>query len=340
MHLTIKIDEKKILSLIEEKNASRVAFNAPDGLLGATRELASKLENEYRGLKAIVIADQTYGSCDTVDLDAQRLRADIAFHIGHNVTVPTFGKITYSIDAFDDVRFDQVIKKASLAFRNAGIGKIGLVTYAQHLHELQNAVNLFAKEGIQSYVGKGLGQLHDGQIFGCEFYPAFNLKDKVDAMVLLGQSMFHAIGLALSTSKFSFMLDPYSNEVIDVQKVADERLKRSILSIYKASDAENFGVIIGLREGQIMTDQSMRIKDKLESLGKKAELLALREITSDRLNALYDIEAFVQTGCPRISVDGYTFTKPVLSVPEAEALVDLLSGKELRTDLFVRKNWL
>ncbi len=79
---------------------------------------------------------------------------------------------------------------------------------------------------------------------------------------------------------------------------------------------------------------------KLESFGKKVQLIALREITPDRLNAMTDIEAFVQTGCPRISVDGYNFTKPVLSVPQTDALINLLEGKELSADFFERKHWL
>src|SRR5487761_116134 len=338
--MTIKINEPEIRRLIQVKNAKRVVFNAPDGLLSITREVGSRLESDYPGLKIIVIADSTYGSCDTVDFDAQRLGADIAFHVGHNVTVPSFGKITHSIDAYDDVKFDNVVKKAAEEFRKIGIRTVGLTTFAQHLSEVENVARFFEAEGIKSLIGKGLGQLHDGQIFGCEFYPAFNIKDRVDAMALLGQSMFHALGVSLSTGKPTFMLDPYSNEVVDVQQIADERLKRSILSIYRARDAESFGVIIGLKEGQIMTDQSIKIKEKLESLGKKAQLIALREITSDRLNALTGIEAFVQTGCPRISVDGYTFSKPVLSVPQTDALINLLSGKEIETTIFVRKHWL
>lgn len=338
--MAVKIDEFKIRGLIEEKKAKRVVFNAPDGLLTMTRNLGSRLEKDFPGLRAIVIADPTYGSCDTVDIDAQRLGADLAFHVGHSVTVPTFGKITYSIDAYDDVKFDQVILIAVKVLKNANIGKIALVTFAQHIPELRNAALLFQEEGIKTYVGKGQGQLHDGQIFGCEFYSAFNLKEQVDAMVLLGQSMFHSLGLALSTAKPTFMLDPYSNQVIDIQKAADERLKRAILSIYRARDADNIGVIIGLKEGQIMTDQSIKIKEKLESLGKNVQLIAMREITSDRIDALTDIEAFVQTGCPRIAVDGYTFSKPILSVPQTDALINLLSGKEIETAIFVRKHWL
>lgn len=338
--MTIRIDETRIRDLIEQNHAKRIVFNAPDGLLKVTRELGVSLEKEYPGLKSIVIADPAYGSCDTVDLDAQRLGGEIAFHIGHSVTVPKFGKITYSIDAYDDISFDDVVKKACQIFRLQGFRSVGLVTFAQHVPEMKHVSKIFEDEGLPALIGKGMGQLHDGQIFGCEFYPAFNIKDKVDVMVLLGQSMFHAIGLALSTAKPTFMLDPYSKEVLDVQKMADERLKKSILSIYRARDAEKFGVIIGLKEGQIMTDQSIKIKEKLESLGKKAQLIALREITSERLDVMTDIEAFVQTGCPRISVDGYTFSRPVLSVPQTDALINLLSGKEIESDIFVRGHWL
>ncbi len=338
--MTVRIDETRIRNLIEDKKAKRVVLNAPDGLLSKTRELVAKLEEKHPGLQSIVISDSTYGSCDTVDLDALRLGADLAFHIGHNITLPSYGKITYPIDAYDDVKFDIVIEKASQELLKRNLRKIALVTFAQHLNELNSAKEHFERAGLEALIGKGLGQLHDGQIFGCEFYPAFNLKDKVDAMILLGQSMFHSLGLALSTGKPTFMLDPYSEQVVNMQELADERLKRAILSIYRARDAENFGIIIGLKEGQIMTEQSINFKERLEALGKKVQLFAMREITSDRLNALSGIEAFIQTGCPRIAVDGYTFSKPVLSVPQADALINLLAGKEIESTLLVRKHWL
>jgi 2-(3-amino-3-carboxypropyl)histidine synthase len=337
--MVIKIDKTAISSLVSEKHPRRVVFNAPDGLLEYTRNFASELETKF-GLEAIVIADPTYGSCDTVDVDAQRLGADLAFHVGHNVTVKKFGKITYSIDAFDDASFDTVSRKAAVELKEKGMKSVGLVAFAQHLQELESVKRMLSEAGIGVVIGKGMGQLHDGQIFGCEFYPAFNIREEVDAMILLGQSMFHAIGLCLSTGKPTFMLDPYENEMVDVQKTADERLKKSVLSIYKARDAEKFGVIIGLKEGQMMPDQSIRLKKELEKMGKKVQLIALREITSDRINSMMDIDAFVQTGCPRISVDGYNFTKPVLSVPQTDALLDLLSGKEINMDLFQRKHWL
>lgn len=338
--MSVRIDEKSLRQIVREKQAKRVVFNAPDGLLSSTRRAIKNLEQEFPGLETIIISDTTYGSCDTVDIDAVRLGADIAFHVGHNVRVKKFGKITYAIDAFDDVSFDKVATIAAGKFQNQGINTAGLLAFAQHLGQLESVASIFKSHGITPLIGKGLGQLHDGQIFGCEFYPAYNIRDKAQVMILLGQSMFHAIGLRLSTGKPTFILDPYENQIIDIEKTSDERLKRAVLSIYKARDAEKFGIIIGLKEGQIMADQSVQIKKQLESFGKSVQLLALREITADRINQFTDIQAFVQTGCPRISVDGYTFSKPVLSVPQTDALINLLSGKEVGMDLFERKNWL
>lgn len=337
--LTVRIDKSSVQEIIQQTVPKRVVFNAPDGLLRETRLLAQELESNF-GLQAIVIADPTYGSCDTVDLDAQRLGADIAFHVGHNVTVKKFGKITYSIDATDDVSFSNVAKKASELLIGKRVKTIGLATFAQHVAELPKVSKILEENGISALVGKGMGQLHDGQIFGCEFYPAFNIRDKVDAMLLLGQSMFHALGLSLSSGKPTFLLDPYLDEVVDVSSLAEERLKKAVLSIYKAREASRFGVIIGLKEGQMMTEQSVRLKKELERFGKSVQLIALREITPDRINTMTDIEAFVQTGCPRISVDGYNFGKPVLSVPQTDALLKLFAGEEVKMDLFERKHWL
>lgn len=337
--MATRIDKDTVFRIVEELHPVRVVFNSPDGLLVQTRALARELELSHN-LQAIVIADPTYGSCDTVDVDAQRLGADIAFHIGHNISVGKLGKITYSIKAFDDISFEPVALKAIEKLKNSKYHSAGLVTFAQHLGELEKVSKLLEENGIRTRIGKGMGQLHDGQIFGCEFYSAFNIRDQVDVMLLLGQSMFHAIGLCLSTGKPTLMLDPYQIEAVDVQPTAEERLKKAVLSIFRARDASTIGVIIGLKEGQMMPDQSIRIKRQLESLGKQVQLIALREITSDRINALTGIEAFVQTGCPRISVDGYNFSKPVLSVPQTDALISLLSGKEIGMDLFERKNWL
>ncbi len=64
-------------------------------------------------------------------------------------------------------------------------------------------------------------------MFGCEFYPASSLKKEVDAYVFLGQSNFHAAGIALSTNLPTYVLDPYFNEVREDYRICTEIKKES-----------------------------------------------------------------------------------------------------------------
>nr|AIE93822.1 diphthamide synthase subunit (dph2) [uncultured marine thaumarchaeote AD1000_40_H03] len=53
-------------------------------------------------------------------------------------------------------------------------------------------------------------------------------KETVDANLFLGQSNFHAAGIALSTKKPTYVLDPYFNEVRDVSKFAQTLEKKQL----------------------------------------------------------------------------------------------------------------
>ena len=87
------------------------------------------------------------------------------------------------------------------------------------------------------------------KFLACEFYPATETIDDVDANVFLGQSNFHAAGVALATNKPTYILDPYFNEIREITDFARKLQKKATLEIYKAADAETFGVIVGLKEG-------------------------------------------------------------------------------------------
>ena len=192
--------------------------------------------------------------------------------------------------------------------------------------------------GIKVKIGKGKGQLNDGQVFGCEFYPATELKDKVDAYVFLGQSNFHAAGIALSTNMPTYVLDPYFNEVREVTEFAQKLKKKATIAIYKAVDAQSFGIIIGLKEGQLSKVFALKFKKELEKEGKTVQLFALTDITNERLKNLKGIDAFIQVACPRISTDNQ-FDKPVLSTPQANALLKILRHESIEGYLEI-PHWL
>src|SRR3989442_1027053 len=71
---------------------------------------------------------------------------------------------------------------------------------------------IFEEYDYHVIIGRGKGQLNDAQVFGCEFYPAYDVQKQVDAYIFLGQSMFHCVSVAISTEKPTYMLDPYFKE--------------------------------------------------------------------------------------------------------------------------------
>ena len=330
----IVIDEKKIFEVIKERKPLSVALNGPDGLLPKVQDLALKIGKKF-GIPAYLLADTTWGTCDLNSIGAKILNAEILFNIGHTNRIEIFEKNVIMIDAFDDISFDKVTKKCIELVR----GKtISLITDSQHLHQIESVKKMLEENGVDVKIGKGKGQLNDGQVFGCEFYPATETMDKVDANVFLGQSNFHAAGVALATNRPTFILDPYFNEIQEITEFARKLQKKATLAIYKAAEAETFGVIVGLKEGQLSKLTALKFKKELENLGRTVHLIALTEITNERLRNLKDIDAFIQVACPRISTD-MKFDKPLLSTPQATALIKILR-KENIDEYFQIQHWL
>ena len=330
----IVIDEKKIFDVIEARKPTSVALNGPDGLLPKVQDLTLRIGKKY-GIPAYLLADTTWGTCDLNSNGAKVLNAEILFNIGHTSSMETFEENVIMIDAFDDISFDNVTEKCIKLLQ----GKtISLITDSQHLNQIEPIKNTLERNGVVVKIGKGKGQLNDGQVFGCEFYPATETIDDVDANVFLGQSNCPAAGVAMATNKPTYILDPYFNEIREITDFARKLQKKATLEIYKAADATTFGIIVGLKEGQLSKLTALKFKKELEDLGKNVHLIALTDITNERLRNLKDIDAFVQVACPRISTDN-KFDKPVLSTPQATALMKVLK-KESIENYFQIKPWL
>lgn len=333
----IHIDEEKIFSTISEKKPRSVALDGPDGILKKIQSCAHKLTEKYN-IPVYVIGDTSWGSCDLNIHAAQMLGVDILFNIGHTISMEKFGDKVIMVDAFDDVDFSKIAKRCAIDLRKNNFKKISLATNSQYLQSVQKVKEIFEFHGYDVIIGRGKGHLNDAQVFGCEFYPVHDTKDQVDAYLFLGQSIFHSASIAIVTQKPTFMLDPYFNEYSDVSNIAQKLEKKALLSIYKAQDAKTIGIIIGLKEGQFANIKALELKRLLEQEGKKILLIAMTEITDERLLSFQDIDAFIQVACPRIGTDNH-FHKPVLSVPQAISLIKLLKGEAPQGFLQI-KHWL
>lgn len=332
----IQIDEEKINSIINEKKPRSVALDGPDGLLKKIQSCAHNLSEKYQ-IPVYVIGDTSWGSCDLNLHAVETLGVDMLFNIGHTIAMEKFGDKVVMIDAFDDVDFSKIATRCAIELKK-NFNKISLVTNSQYLPSVQKVKKIFESHGYEVIIGRGKGHLNDAQVFGCEFYPAYDSKNDVDAYIFLGQSMFHSASIAIVTQKPTFMMDPYFNEYSQINDFAQKLEKKAVLSVLKAQDANTIGIIIGLKEGQFAKIKALEIKKVLEGLGKRILLIAMTEITDERLLSYQDVDAFVQVACPRIGTDNH-FHKPVLSAPQAMSLIKLLKGES--PDGFLQiKHWL
>ena len=326
--MSFDLEEKRLKTEIKKRKPKIVILQLPEGLKAEAPHLASIIEEA--GALPIVSTDPCYGACDLAVSEAKILGADLIVHYGHTPLIVEADVPTVYVEAKAKVSVKEAIQKA-IPFLESW-SKIGLVTTIQHVHQLDEARNLLLKAGKPVAVGNADQVQHAGQVIGCDFSNARSVSEKVEAYLFVGGGRFHAIGVALATGKPTIIADPYEKRAYSVQDEVRKVIKQLWASISEAGEAESFGVLISLKSGQMRLKDAMKIKEKLEQNGLTATLLALREVTSSALMQFPGIDAFVNTACPRLSLDdSQNFRKPLLSLNEALVLLGEMKWEELLT---------
>jgi 2-(3-amino-3-carboxypropyl)histidine synthase len=324
--MSFDLEEKRLKMEIEKRKPKIVLLQLPEGLKPAAPHLASIVEEA--GATPIVSTDPCYGACDLAVSEAKTLGADLIIHYGHtpmtlNVDVPTV-----YVEARAKIGVKEALTEALTYLESWS--KIGLVTTVQHVHQLDEAKKLLEAAGKTVFVGDVDSVKYSGQVIGCDFGNARSVLENVEAYVFVGGGRFHAIGLALATGKPTVIADPYEKRAYPIQDHVRIVIKQRWANIYEAKKAKNFGVLISLKTGQMKMNAALRIKEKLEQHGLTATLLALREVTSRALIQFPSLDAFVNTACPRLSLDdAQHFRKPLLSLNEALVMLGEMEWEDL-----------
>jgi 2-(3-amino-3-carboxypropyl)histidine synthase len=306
-------EEERIRHEIEKLCAKRVLLQMPEGLKPQAPELARIIEK--CDTIVIISADPCYGGCDIAFSEAESLGVDLIVHFGHAKMVKHAATPTIYVETRATVTIDEAVKKALPLLIN--FTTIGLATSVQHLQTLNQAREILSRAGKTVVVGD-TGQIaYPGQVSGCNYSNAKSIEDKVEAYLFIGGGMFHALGIALSTSKPTIIADPYDNRAYQINSEAQRIFKQRFACIQEAKNAKKFGVFVGLKPGQKHLDIALQIKALAEKTGKPAFLLSAREITPETLLEFPSIDAYVNTACPRVSLEATgKFQKPVLTVNE------------------------
>lgn len=326
MKRTFDLEETRLRKEITKRGAKLILIQLPEGLKAEGPRLAAIAEEA--GALAIVSADPCYGACDLALADAESLGADLIIHYGHSPQIKQERVPTIYIEARAKINVRGAVKKAIPLLKHWS--NIGLVTTVQHVHTLNEAKELLLEAGKTVAIGDAGQAKYAGQVTGCDYSNAKSVSKEVDAFLFIGGGRFHAIGVALATAKPTIIADPYEKRAHPIHDEARGILKQRWASISEAKKAERFGVLLGLKSGQKRVEEAMEAKEKLEKSGKNATLLALREVTSEVLMQFPPIEAFVNTACPRVSLDDASrFPKPVLTFEEMLVMVGEMSWEEL-----------
>ncbi len=329
--MSFDLEEKRLKREIKKRKPKIVVLQLPEGLKAEAPHLASIIEEA--GALPIVSTDPCYGACDLAISEAKLLDADLIIHYGHTPTTMQPDVPTLYVEARAKISVKEAVKKALPHLESWS--KIGLVTTVQHVHQLDEAKNLLLKAGKTVVVGDAGQVPYPGQVVGCDFSNARTVSEKVEAYLFVGGGRFHAVGVALATGKPTIIADPYEKRAYPVQDEVRKVIKQRWASISEAGEAKSFGVLISLKSGQMKLGDAMEIKEKLEQRGLKATLLALREVTPNVLMQFAGLEAFINTACPRLSLDDApSFHKPLLSLNEALVLLGELKWEEL-----LRRGW-
>jgi 2-(3-amino-3-carboxypropyl)histidine synthase len=321
----------RVVQEISRRKSKRVILQLPDGLMQYAVQISNKISHDTSA-EVIISLDSCYGACDLAVHAASRLNADLIVHYGHAPWAGNPSTPTIYVEAFASVDIGSLLPKTINFLK--GARKIGLFSTVQHIHELTKVKDFLEKNGFEVTIGKAAGRVHyDGQVLGCDYSSARSMSADVDRLVLIGGGKFHSIGLALETRKESIVIDPSSGSVFTTKELLHRYLRSRYACMVKARAADNFGVIIGIKFGQLNMSEALNAKEELTGSGKEVAMFCVDNLNPERLNFMDGIEAFVVTACPRIAIDdAEQFKKPVLTAEEvkimlsSELLEDYLSS--------------
>jgi len=325
-------EEERIKREIIRLGAKRVLIQLPEGLKPEGPSLAKIVEKT--GALPIVSADPCYGACDLATAEAESLGADLIIHYGHAKLVKHEQVPTVYVEARATIPVEDVVEKALPMLEK--LSRIGLATTIQHVQTLDGAREILLRAGKTVIIGDAGRTNYPGQVIGCDYSNVKSIANEVEAFLFIGGGHFHALGIALATSKPTIVADPYEKRAYAVDSEAQKILKQRWASIEEAKKARTFAVFVGLKPGQKRLDEALGLKEKLEKSGKTAYLFAVREILPEVIMEFPTVEAYVDTACPRISLDDASrFPKPVLTENETLVVLGELAWEELlRKGLF------
>ncbi len=301
----------------------KILLQFPEGLKQKGFELAKKYESE--GHEVFLSASPCYGACDIALDEARWLKVDKIVHFGHNKFVKNDLPIPVEyVEYYIDI---DVKKLASVLPHIKEFTKIGLSTTVQHSHQFEEMKKFFENNGKIVLAESGYWATKPGQVLGCDAIGMQKVEGKVDAIVFIGNGMFHP--LAIDVKKPVIMYNVYDGSVKRVNEEIALLKKKRKAAILKALNCKKFGIMVSTKVGQFNLAQANWAKKELQKRDLECAILAANELEPITLNNFMTFDCFVNTACPRMVDDQDEFGKPLLNIDMLRELLEIIDGQKL-----------
>ncbi len=315
-----KFDLEELLGWVQENNFKSIAVQLPEGLKLQGVKLIKALESEL-GIVIILLADPCFGACDISSERLQILGVDGVVHFGHaeipNCIQPQipikYFELQANINPSDLIVGNDILRIIKSEFELKS--SLGLVASVQFIPYLKQIKANLEKEGYIIYIGQGSKRIkYQGQVVGCNLSAAKAINNDVDGFIFIGDGTFHPLGVSLATKKKVLAFDPFSNTIKDISSLSNKFLRQRMAAVASVMDFINFGILISTKAGQVRLNYAKKLKNELITHNKSGTLIALDNITPTQIDYL-PFDAYINTACPRLTIDDYKQFKKVLITP-------------------------
>jgi 2-(3-amino-3-carboxypropyl)histidine synthase len=308
-----------------------IALQVPAGLLRGAAELAAEVVRAT-GARVTLVNRACFGACD-VPLRDEVPGVEAVLALGHSpipnvrVPLPTFF-VEMRSPPQDPEPLAELLEASSIPRR------LGLLASVQHLDLLPPLRAALGRRGFELPVATGDRRLaYPAQALGCNYSSSEAISRLVDGFLFLGTGRFHPLGLALATAKPVWALDPLQR-ILEPPIERDELLARRLLYVAQARDAKRWGILISSFPGQHRPAMAEALRRRAEAAGREAVPIVFTRLDARDLEGR-DLDAYVNTACPRIATDDSAlYERPILTPPEFLMAIGALPLTEYKFDTF------
>lgn len=300
----------EIIKKLRRIKAKKIFLQFPEGLKLRIQKIVKELENN--GFEVFVCLEKCFGACDIRENEAELLGCDAILHIGHEKFLSRTKIPVVYWEYFIEAEAEPILEKEFEKLKN--FGRIGLITSIQFVKLLPKVEDYLKKKGKKVFSFKALQ--YPGQVLGCDLRAAKAIERKVDCFLAISAGEFYAAGLVVKTNKPVLNLDLERREIRSLEEFKRRIEKIIAWNKVQFKEAKKVGLLVSWKKGQMKLP--FELKERLEKEGKEVYLLAMDEISPEKLEGL-ELDFLVNFACPRIGIDEQArYNIPILNFDQLE----------------------